>query len=474
MKISKIIKDFGIFDLFRNSPLKISKGELFCIQIFLQGRNKSQTYSRVKIMQFVHQDGFANNAPIKCRGTPEHVEVFCVDVGTTAIVSITDLLYLPKEFQQWKPHCIEVVLSGMLFSEETREYYSEALYAAKRLSEGKVWRAKVLMSLRGTTWVNPMVRYEKDPITGHLKMGCNLLTEYVNGKYGSFQDNHRHMMMILEYIRRQDPNYPEIEHEMNVTLGVNFINNFHKIGDPVQWNEIPLTSLEPPEKKVCPTLFKIQSLITPWEIYGIACENDEESPSPVKQLELELTREIEMSVINKDKSFATLSSLLEVGLAVAVQDEHERKWRRGLIMERIQVEDEVYNRLNVFLVDYGYIAYDLQELDQVMPIRKEYVETLPFQAIRLKLAHIEPINSSDDWQDNEIAVFSTAVNTSDKATVIVSLAFQNLHAWTDEIMNFYLNVCRRYRKLRTPICLTTTMRQRLTKILKRKMERGTN
>ncbi len=164
----------------------------------------------------------------------------------------------------------------------------------------------------------------------------------------------------------------------------------------------------------------MQSLITPWEIYGIACESDDESTSPVKQLELELTREIEMSAIYKEKSFAKLSSLLEIGLVVAVQVEQERQWRRGLIMERIEVEDEVYNRLNVFLVDYGYIAYDLQELEKVVPIRKEYVETIPFQTIRLKLAHIKPINSSDEWQETEIAIFSSVVNTSNKATVVVS------------------------------------------------------
>lgn len=409
--------------------MKVSKGELFSVKTFSQPmrggckKSSSQIYSRVKVIQFVYRDGFANNAPIKRHSPPDHVEVFDVDFGTTTIVPIADLLFLPKEFQQWTPHCVEIILSGMIFLEDTREYHTEALDAAKRLTEGLVWHAKVLMSLRDTVWVNPMVQYEKDSITGHMNLGCNLLTEYVNAKYGSFQDNHRHMMMILEYVRRQDPNYPEIEYEMNANKVAAAINDFHKLGDPVQWNEIPLTSLEPGTKKIYPTLFKIQSLITPWEIYGVTCASDDESNSPVKQLELELTREIEMRGTIKDKSFAKLSSLLEVGLVVAVRDEHECKWRRGLIMERVQAEHEVYNRFTVFLVDYGYMAYDLQELEHVIPIRKEYVDTLPFQTIRLKLANIKPINSSDHWQDKSIAVFSSLVNTENKATVVVSFTF---------------------------------------------------
>jgi hypothetical protein len=78
------------------------------------------------------------------------------------------------------------------------------------------------------------------------------------------------------------------------------------------------------------------------------------------------------------------------------------RWRRGLITKEYDFEDKrVYD---VFFVDLGDTQYGFSTSEMLL-IPSQLANRLPCQAIGLKLAHIVPL----DFSENENIVWSTDV-----------------------------------------------------------------
>jgi len=101
---------------------------------------------------------------------------------------------------------------------------------------------------------------------------------------------------------------------------------------------------------------------------------------------------------NCSKYSTQFQSYYQVGMPVAVNDDTDRRWVRGLILKIEEKEDIL--EFVVFLSDIGQISKVTS--GDLFPIPKRLVERLPFQAMAFALAHIVPMEGTHQWSEEVV------------------------------------------------------------------------
>lgn len=372
-------------------------------------------------------------------------EVFCVDTGLTIHVPARHLLILPPEAQSWPRHCIEIILTNLLpHANGNNEYFQNGVKFCKSQTEGKTWHGKVLLAIRNTVWVNPMIQFEKDPMTGHSSQGCNLACELVSGQHANILDMHNHMMIMMEHIRKGVPDYPEILHELNNGGGSTGSEDNNQTGEnesqlkcgPNNWLYFNNNPYENQDEGFSIVQALIMSWVNPGEIYvrPVIPNIGEDASVLLKtqqralgQLETEITNYIEDKLqqgkcSNSNTSSSTTNDEdIIIGSVVAVKIRNDpKRWVRGVVVDKVQCKmGNNIKKFDVFLVDYGVTRFNVLENEEMVGLVGKLVTALPFQVICLKLGHVQPLSRANEWDVDAIIEFGKIIRT-DKARAIVS------------------------------------------------------
>lgn len=357
-------------------------------------------YARGRVLKILNANVGTDKFQVT-KNAPPSVEVFLMDSGERTTVPTAQLLELPLRFKMWLSLCTHLILTNLLSLEHCSDYCAAAYDFAKKLTEGHIWQGNLLICLRDVVWVNPMVQLESDPITGHSVPGRNALTELTfEERHARVCASHAHMLMLWENIRKVVPDFPEIFHELSSLPGrteAETGEDQNQNGNYIKWASLPVTNVigVASKLKVVQITIAISSR-NPWEMFGVALQGR----AGVEELELKITEEITQRYIPRhSKNPHLISTCLQPKTMAALKDAESGRWRRALLLEKFEQEDELCNTYNALLVDHGTIEYKKQEIEEVLPLLPEFVDQLPLQLVCCKLAHIQPVAGSD-WDEN--------------------------------------------------------------------------
>lgn len=342
-------------------------------------------FSRTTVERVVQHDKFGN---------PLAIRVFCVDTGLTLNPTVDRVFKLPNDFQSWPPLVVNLVLCNLSPCRNELEYRITVSNRAKHLLQGKIFNAKIWLSIGNTVWVNPMVEYYVDPDTGKHCKGQSVRLALIDDKLAEF--NGHHLDDLMQLVNKFPGEYPGITSATG-TLPI-FSDElelakklFHQIGDEKQWAFIDKTT----DTALHCAKIKCQYGLHPWQFFGTFVEFDAQK----KDLEKELNDCVNAYIYGTgtEKRFRQRNEIFqnyfEPGMVVAAFEPDDKIWMRALIIAKDQ--DEI-NKFEVYFVDQGgsYIEFPMESL---FPIPRKLVMQLPFQAIALSLCHVVPLDGSVEW-----------------------------------------------------------------------------
>ncbi|OXA61734.1 putative ATP-dependent RNA helicase TDRD12 isoform X2 [Folsomia candida] len=321
---------------------------------------------------------------------PQQLRVFCIDSGNFLQPVADKLFKLPETLSAHPQLAIELILGNLQPIDGANGYESRVNEKAQELTLGKILLGKIVFAVGETVWVNPLIDVGRDAVGSTIKTRCSIRLDLIKKKWA--ENNDDHLKNILNLCRKTGYSCPELD-DVHANLAKNslFMSKFHNIGDEYQWAFVATSSVEKPQTVEIWTSFTID----PSCIIGTNGKFDSQLNAVNKELNDHISEMISDRCPDYAKEF---SSYYQEGMVVAVKDQIDQSWYRGLITHvRENEENIVYD---VFLVDIGDTKKS-SPTAELFPILQSLVTKLPFQAIIFELAHITPTNGNNDW-DSEV------------------------------------------------------------------------
>ncbi|CAL8123863.1 unnamed protein product [Orchesella dallaii] len=349
--------------------------------------------TRCKITKILSKDVFNN---------PKTVHVYCIDSGIGLNPSVDDLYQLSKEQRGWAPLVVELVLANLKPPNSEMEYRQIHTKNARKLTEDKIYNAKIWLSIGNTIWVNPMVEYHIDPYTKYTVKGNSIRLDLMG--MGAADYNSVHLKNLNNLVRKHGDLYRGSEYEIAPSnpaqdeLSESLVKeDFHQIGDDYRWAFVELSSSNKFDPADITTMFGKD----PWTFYGVHRKN----AKTLTDLETDLSSCIADYISEHYPTYDELfAELYEPQMIVAVKEPDEDKWNRAMIMSKYDLEDQSKQGFAVYFVDHGDRAYDVTAKD-MFPIPRKFVARMPFQIIAFKLEHVIPLRGGKEWEETDKEAF---------------------------------------------------------------------
>ncbi|CAL8084310.1 unnamed protein product [Orchesella dallaii] len=349
--------------------------------------------TRCKIMKVLAKDVFNN---------PKTVHVYCIDSGISLNPSVDDLHQLSEEQRGWAPLVVELVLANLKPPNAEMEYRQIHTKNARKLTDDKIYNAKIWLSIGNTIWVNPMVEYHIDPYTKHTVKGSSIRLDLIGMRAADY--NSVHLKNLNNLVRKHGDLYRGSVNEITPSnsaqdeLSESLVKeDFHQIGDDYRWAFVELSS----SNKFDPADITTMFVKDPWTFYGVHRKNAKLLAVLKSDLNSCIADYISEHYPTYDELFA---ELYEPQMIVAVKQPDEDKWNRAMIMSKYDLKDQSNQGFEVYFVDHGDRAYDITAKD-MFPIPRKFVTRMPFQIIAFKLEHVMPLRGGKEWEETDQEAF---------------------------------------------------------------------
>ncbi|XP_072290541.1 putative ATP-dependent RNA helicase TDRD12 [Eucyclogobius newberryi] len=155
----------------------VTEGALYAVQ-------EDDVFHRVKVLS------------IPDRGDRLFFSVFVefIDVGKREEVKAHQLLQLPEQFQSVPCQAVEIIVCRVKPSDSEKDWHPKVTIAVSQKIKGLQHRAKVVLSLGNTIFVDPMVRVTQVPGVKTLINEYNLQSEILNS--GMAESNPEHINLL--------------------------------------------------------------------------------------------------------------------------------------------------------------------------------------------------------------------------------------------------------------------------------------
>ncbi|KAK7891073.1 hypothetical protein WMY93_023036 [Mugilogobius chulae] len=224
--------------------IEVTEGALYAVQ-------EDNVFYRVKVLS------------VPDRGDRLFFSVFVefIDVGKREEVKAHQLLQLPEEFQSIPPQAVEIIVSRVKPSDSEKDWHPKVTRAVSQKIRGLQHRARVILSLGNTIFVDPMVRVTQVPGMKTIINEYNLQSEILNS--GMAESNPDHIN-LLKALLETDTSNTKLPVSIN---GVTSLENRIQAEEEVLAEAFRAaefrkrtTSVEPPQM-LCPISIKTKPMI---------------------------------------------------------------------------------------------------------------------------------------------------------------------------------------------------------------------